>query len=165
MEKLLNSILDRKDQVPEEEIVDGGTIDRSNHSAAKAISCTEIIAFECTASTLDLADEDVFRDVFTFTARLAEDKVEAGYKCRKEQHCFTASAGFMDKLQELVTVYGFAKHNGINVCVSGLPDMYGAYLYVEYKNGECISANHNQDSFISYEAVCDLMALFKKQDN
>lgn len=68
----------------------------------------------------------------------------------------------MTSLQELVSKYNFAQYNGYISKVSGLPDMYGAKLDINYASGESIYAYNNQDCFIPFEAIEELIELFNK---
>ena len=68
-----------------------------------------------------------------------------------------------NRVQELVAKYDFAKHNGLSVRVSGLPNLYGVRLQVEYASGEFIHAYHNQSRFLTEEEMAALVALFYEQ--
>ena len=57
-------------------------------------------------------------------------------------------------------IYEFAQHNGYSHKISGLPDMYGATLDIKYASGESIYAYDNQDCFIPFEAMKELVELF-----
>ena len=142
--------------------VDGGLTDHSDRNAPKVISCTKPVYFKCIVSTLALADaEECEQGVFTFTARLENGVVVASNESRAEGFDFTAPPTFMDELQSIVAHYDLAQFNGTSVHVSGLPDMYGAYLMVVYENGESIFANDNQDCFIPSDAIALMLTLFK----
>ena len=73
---------------------------------------------------------------------------------------FTADTSFMTSLQELVSKYNFAQYNGYISKVSGLPDMYGAKLDINYASGESIYAHDNQDCFIPFEAIEEFVSFF-----
>lgn len=66
----------------------------------------------------------------------------------------------MSKLQEIVSKYDLAKHNGYTHHVSGLPDMYGDYIDIKYASGESIYASDNQSGFLAQEAAMELINLF-----
>ena len=81
-----------------------------------------------------------------------------------EEHDFTADASFMTSLQEIVSKYNFAQYNGYISKVSGLPDMYGAKLDISYASGESIYAHDNQDCFIPFEAIEELVKLYEDKE-
>ena len=68
-----------------------------------------------------------------------------------------------DALQKAVSEHDLAQHNGLSYRVSGLPEDYGATLSVTYASGESIHASHNQDCFLSIDAMEALEALFRSQ--
>jgi len=67
------------------------------------------------------------------------------------------------RLDELVEKYDFVRHNGLSVRVSGLPNLYGVRLQVEYASGEFIHAYHNQSRFLTIEEMVAMEALFYEQ--
>ena len=73
---------------------------------------------------------------------------------------FEADVSFMSKLQEIVSKYDLAKHNGYTYHVSGLPDMYGDHIDIKYASGESIYASDNQSGFLKAEAAMELINLF-----
>ena len=66
----------------------------------------------------------------------------------------------MTKLQDVVSKYNLAKHNGYTHHVSGLPDMYGEQIDIKYASGESIYAHDNQDGFLPMDAMVELIELF-----
>lgn len=143
--------------------IDGGVRTRIDSNAPKTIHCTKLVSLECTFSTLSLMNTDeVERSVFTLTAKLEGETVNAAYKSRKEEFVFSAVPSFMDCLQSIVAEYDFAQFNGITYRVSGLPDMYGAVIHAKYESGEDIYSSNNQDCFIPLEAIKKLLSLYKK---
>ena len=73
---------------------------------------------------------------------------------------FEADVSFMFKLQEIVSKYDLAKHNGYTHHVSGLPDMFGEQIDIKYASGESIYAHDNQDGFLPMDAMVELIELF-----
>jgi len=78
---------------------------------------------------------------------------------------FETDSSFMAKLQEIVSKYDLAKHNGYTHHVSGLPDMYGEQIDIKYASGESIYAHDNQDGFLPMEAMEELIELFSSFNN
>ena len=152
----------RKSKHPTEDI-DGGVRKRLDANAPKAISCTKLVTFECTFSTLALAGSlESGRSVFTLKARVENGVVSASYRSRNEEFAFSATPSFMDELQSIISDYDFAQYNGITYHVSGLPDMFGAIISAHYESGEQIYSANNQDCFIPTEAINKLAKLFKE---
>ena len=147
---------------------DGGVQKRIDKNAPKSIVSENIITFECVFSTVALADEIPMEyGVYTLSARLRDGAVRGEYKMRTrhgagEQFLFRKSHSFMRKLQHVVKTYDFAKYNGIEYSVSGLPDMYGARMHVVYASGESIYASDNQNNFLPVEAMQCLLEVFKR---
>ena len=78
---------------------------------------------------------------------------------------FETDSSFMTKLQEIVSKYDLAKHNGYTHHVSGLPNMYGEQIDIKYASGESIYAHDNQDGFLPMNAMEELIELFSSFDN
>lgn len=94
--------------------------------------------------------------------------VRGEYKMRTrdakdEQFIFCDSHRFMKELQSIVSVHEFAKFNGDESSVSGLPDMYGAKIHIVYASGESIYSSDNQNNFLPKEAMTELVKLFLMQ--
>ena len=148
--------------VPEE---DGSDKNTTVVDAPKTMESTEITAFDCTFSTLDMDEGDLSGHVYTLQASLQAGTVNGGITVRdqdgnNENNVFTADAVFMQQLQSIVKDHALASHNGLRHQVSGLPDTYGAELCVTYASGEEISAGDNQDNFLSPAAMRALVELF-----
>ena len=143
--------------------------DHTDPNAPKVIESTEIVEFHCEFSTLTLVGaEKLRRGVYSLDAVSGENAVSGNYSLRipgeEGEHIrFTAEPSFLEALQELVAKYDFAKHNGLSVRVSGLPNLYGVRLQVEYASGEFIHAYHNQSRFLTEEEMAALVALFYEQ--
>lgn len=148
---------------------DGGVQKRIDRNAPKIIVSENIIAFDCVFSTVALADDiQIEHGIYTLSARLRDGAVRGEYKMRTrhdagEQFLFRESHSFMKKLQHIVKTYDFAKYNGVEYSVSGLPDMYGARIHIGYASGESIYASDNQSNFLPIEAMTELVELFLSQ--
>jgi len=149
---------------------DGGVKDSSNYDAPKTISSTEITAFHCDFSAMDITEEDspLSGYVYQLNEKLENGSVKGSYHFHdyydaQEDKAFEADASFMAALQRLVTEYDLAQHNGHSVSVAGLPDSFGANLQISYASGESICADDNQDCFLSLPAMEALEALFRAQ--
>ena len=163
--RLFNAIF-KKSHIPDE---DGGIRKRICRNAPKSIDCENIISFECVFSTVALADDiSIEHGVYTLSAKLKDGAARGEYKMRSrngegEQFIIHKSYRFMRQLQEIVKAYDFAKYNGNECFVSGLPDMYGAKIHIVYASGESIYASDNQDNFLPFEAMQALIELFKRK--
>ncbi|MBQ6893018.1 MAG: hypothetical protein IJN48_02325 [Clostridia bacterium] len=148
------------------DVEDGGIQKRLDRNAPKSIVSENIIAFDCVFSTVALADDiSIEHGIYTLSARLKDGAVRGEYKMRTrlgsgEQFLFRDSHRFMRTLQDTVRTYDFAKFNGEEYYVSGLPDMYGAKIHVIYASGERIDASDNQSNFLPIEAMAELVKLF-----
>ena len=150
--------------------IDGGVKTyNSGENSPKVIESTEIISFEFEVSLYNIVVEEESELVgrnYKLSAVLEDGAVKSKIKWRDRagggaEHDFSANASFMTSLQEIVSKYNFAKYNGYVSKVSGLPDMYGAKIDIAYASGENIYAHNNQDCFVPFEAVKELIELFE----
>ena len=153
--------------------IDGGVKTyNSGEDSPKVIESTEIISFEFEVSLYNIVVEEESELVgrnYKLSAVLEDEAVKSKIKWRDragagEEHDFTADTSFMTSLQELVSKYNFAQYNGYISKVSGLPDMYGAKLDINYASGESIYAHNNQDCFIPFEAIEELVEIFEEAE-
>lgn len=149
--------------------IDGGVKTyNSGEDSPKVIESTEIISFEFEVSLYNIVleeDSELVGRNYKLSAVLEDGAVKSKIKWRDrtgygEEHDFTADTSFMTSLQEIVSKYNFAQYNGYISKVSGLPDMYGAKLDINYASGESIYAHDNQDCFIPFEAIEELVRIF-----
>ena len=146
--------------------VDGGVVKRYWADVPKVIESTEIVTFHCEISLLAVCDmDDLGHRVYTLDAALRDGEVLVKYdwyerNAGSDKAEYTADADFMVRLQEIVTAYDFAKHNGYYHTVSGLPAMFGESLDIVYASGERISVHDNQSGFLPPEASRALIMLF-----
>ena len=146
--------------------IDGGVVKRYWTDAPKVIESNEIASFHCEISLIAACDvDDLGHRVYTLNAELKDGEVLVKYDWRErggesDKAEYTADADFMVRLQEIVTTYDFAKHNGYYHTVSGLPDMYGESLHILYASGERIDVHDNQSGFMPLEAQKALITLF-----
>lgn len=164
MKKFFIKLFSKTPTVETEEL-DGGVINRTNSKAPKTINCTALVDFYCDFSVVDQIDEDYGGNTsFYLSAKRADGVTKGSYQASAGKRInFTAPADFMDKLQSIISEYELAYHNGINVHVNGLPDMYGAELMALYESGESIFAANNQDNFLPNGAARGFIALFESQ--
>ncbi len=148
---------------PEEPPVDGGVTNVIDTNAPKTISSTEIVSFDCSFSTLVLSDPgSLGNSLYTLHAERKDGAAIGSYSNRDGlgSMSFAVDASFMDELQQLVASYDLAQYNGSSHSVSGLPDMFGSSINVEYASGEKIIAYDNQSGFLPLAAMNDLDELF-----
>lgn len=153
--------------------IDGGVKTyNSGEDSPKVIESTEIVSFKCEFSLIAaVLEEESELDgrVYTLEAEMDNGTVTCkmdwyGRESSSVPREFTADASFMTSLQEIVSKYDFAQHNGYISKVSGLPQMYGAKLDIGYASGESIYAYDNQDCFLSFEAMKELVELFSPRE-
>ncbi len=160
--RLLKALFGKRRTPPE----DGGVNKRINRDAPKSIVSESIISFTCAFSTVAIADDiPIEHGVYTLSARLKDGAVRGEYKMRTrtgegEQFLFRDSHRFLSEVQKTVRAYNFAKFNGKEYSVSGLPDLYGAKIHIVYASGERIDASNNQSNFLPVEALTELVKLF-----
>ncbi len=151
--------------------IDGGVVTRnSGEDSPKVIESTDIISFHCELSFIaTVFDEEngLEGKVYKMSAALEDGTVKAKIDWHDrsgngDKAEFEADVSFMSKLQEIVSKYDLAKHNGYTHHVSGLPDMYGEQIDIKYASGESIYAHDNQDGFLPMEAMEELIELFNK---
>ena len=149
--------------------IDGGVVTRnSGEDSPKVIESTDIISFNCELSfiaTVFDEENELEGKVYKMSAALEDGTVKAKIDWHDrsgngDKAEFEADVSFMSKLQEIVSKYDLAKHNGYTLHVSGLPDMYGEQIDIKYASGESIYAYDNQDCFISLDAINELVELF-----
>ena len=140
----------------------------SGNDSPKTVESTEIISFECEVSLYSVVlenESELEGRNYKFSAVLNNEKVDCSIKWRDragegDKRTFTADLSFMTKIHQIVSKYDFAQYNGFISKVSGLPDMYGSFVSIEYASGEKIYAYNNQDVFIPFEAVEELVEVF-----
>lgn len=168
---LLLSFSGCQSPTPETINEDGGVKKyNSGEDSPKNIESSEILSFACKFSLFALYSDgqsELDGRIYTLSADLENESVVCKAKWRNrfgdgETKEFKTDASLMTKLQEIVSKYNFAQHNGYSSTVSGLPDMYGAKLDIKYLSGESIYAYDNQDNFLSLDAMEELVALFFK---
>ena len=149
--------------------IDGGVKTyNSGENSPKVVESTEIVSFKCEFSLLAAVleeESELNGRIYTLDAELDDGTVKCKIGCYGRESSsvpkeFTADASFMTSLQEIVSKYDFAQHNGYISKVSGLPHMYGAKLDIKYASGESIYAYDNQDCFISIDAINELVEIF-----
>ena len=149
--------------------IDGGVVTRnSGDDSPKVIESTEIISCDCELSFISAffdEENELTGKVYKLTAVLEDNIVKAkiywrGRDGNGEISEFETDSSFMTKLQEIVSKYDLAKHNGYTHHVSGLPNMYGEQIDIKYASGESIYAHDNQDGFLQMEAMEELIDLF-----
>lgn len=156
----------RKSPEKNNDDIDGGVVKRYWSDAPKVIKSTEIVSFHCEISLIAVCDVDELgHRVYTLNAERKDGEVLVKYDWYErggdsDKAEYKADDNFMARLQEIVTTYDFAKHNGYYHTVSGLPDMYGESLDIVYASGERIHVHDNQSGFLSLEAEKALIMLF-----
>lgn len=150
--------------------IDGGVVKRYWNDAPKTIESTEIVKFHCESSLFAVCDvEELGNCVYTLDAEVRDGDVCVSYEWydrlgKGERGSYTADADFMACLHQIITEYNLAQHNGYYHSVSGLPDMYGDILNVDYASGETIRVYDNQSGFLPFDAIKALVARFIPQD-
>lgn len=149
--------------------IDGGVKTyNSGEDSPKIVESTEIIRFEFETSLYNIVVEgesELIGRNYKLSAVLEGGVVKSKIKWRDragagEEYDFTADASFMTSLQEIISKHNFAQYNGYISKVSGLPDMYGAKIDINYVSGESIYAHDNQDCFIPFEAIEEFVSFF-----
>lgn len=154
--------------------IDGGVVTRnSGDDSPKVIESTEIISYGSEFSFIfSFFDEEseLAGKVYKLSAVLEDDTVKAKFDWHDragngDKYEFQTDSSFMTKLQDVVSKYDLAKHNGYTHHVSGLPDMYGEQIDIKYASGESIYAHDNQGGFLQMEAMVELIELFSSFNN
>jgi len=156
-----------KKQHISDDCIDGGVVKYSSgDDAPKVIESTEISRFCCEISLLAVSDPgDLGNCVYTFEAERKDERVLCRYEwygSDSGKHTFETDPSILDDLQKIVAGYDLAQYNGYCRSVSGLPDMYGDRLSVEYESGEQIYASDNESGFLPLDVAYDLRVLFSK---
>ena len=152
--------------------IDGGVVTRnSGDDSPKVIESTEIISYDSEFSFISSffdEESDLAGKVYKLSAVMEDDTVKAKFDWHDragngDKHEFQTDSSFMTKLQDVVSKYDLAKHNGYKHHVSGLPDMYGEQIDIKYASGESIYAHDNQDGFLPMDAMVELIELFSEK--
>ena len=152
--------------------IDGGVVTRnSGGDSPKVIKSTEIISFDCELSFISTVfdeESELEGKVYKMSAILEDNtvKVKIDWHDRTgtgNKSEFETDSSFMLRLQEIVSKYDLAKHNGYTHHVSGLPNMYGEHIDIKYASGEAIYAHDNQDGFLQMDAIVELIELFNEK--
>lgn len=147
----------------ETEPIDGGTRHYVDTDAPKTIESTQITSFACEFSTTDLMmnSSPIAGRYYTLYAAADGGSYEArGGGDVYGKRTFEPDAAFWGALQQIVSQYDLAQHNGQFYTVAGLPPDHGAKLDILFDSGERICASNNQSSFIPLEAMEKLVNLF-----
>jgi len=149
--------------------IDGGVVTRnSGEDSPKVIESKDIISFNSEFSFISTVfdeESELEGKVYKMSAVLADNTVKGKINWRGRNGTgdiaeFETDSSFMAKLQEIVSKYDLAKHNGYIHHVSGLPDMYGEHIDIKYASGESIYAHDNQDGFLPMNAMMELIDVF-----
>ena len=160
----------RKIDLPfeDDDVIEGGVVRRYNDpDAPKTIESSEIVSFSLNLHYY--VDEGAIEcGVHDMQAYINEGKVKGSYsfhnRCGEgSSFNFECEEAFMNELDKIIKENNLSNHNGYFHKVSGLPDMYGASLNVEYISGEKLYAYDNQSNFIEETAMEELIGLFSKQ--
>ena len=152
--------------------IDGGVVTRnSGEDSPKVIESTEIISFDCEFSFISAAfdeENELTGKVYKLSAVLEDDTVKVKFDWHDragngDKYEFQTDSSFMTKLQDVVSKYDLAKHNGYTHHVSGLPNMFGEQIDIKYASGESIYAHDNQDGFLPMDAMVELIELFSEK--
>lgn len=160
-----NSPLSSDTQTEMDGTVDGGVTDNSDPNAPKTIESTQITSFVCWFSTMDAAEPGALGNhIYELQAKLENGAVKGTYQVRDtgEERSFRASHNFLNEIQGLVEMYDLVQYNGHSITVAGLPGEYGAQLEVQYASRESIYAYDNQDNYLSWGAMNELLKLFER---
>ncbi len=150
--------------------VDGGVVTRIDRNAPKTVVSENIVSFSCVFSTVAICDDiPIEHGVYTLCAKLTGGTVNCKFELRTrygdgKKLEFVTEDSFLKELQKIVRKYDFAKYNGMEHRVSGLPDMYGARIHVEYDSGESIYSSDNQSNFLPIESMSELVKLFLMEE-
>ncbi len=150
-----------------EEIV----IDHSVEDAPKTIESRDLVVFICEFTTEEIDGEiTVPAGTYQLEARLESthdgDIVKGIYRFGDFDDMegigatFEATPAFMEKLQMIVAKNDLAKENGRHLTTEGRPEDSGSSYYLEYADGEYVSAGDNAENFISTETMAELYELF-----
>jgi len=151
--------------------ITGGAIQETNYEAPKKIESTEITSFNCEFSLTAVEGELEFPlqyGMYYLTAELKDNKALCEYRIvtadnEIEEFSFETGKEFMDELQMIVSENDLAQHNGTDVFVVGIADMYGSYLNIKYASDEYIYARHNTVVFLSMNVMKEFVELFEKE--
>ena len=155
--------------IRETDDIDGGVKTyNSGENSPKVVESIDIVSFKCEFSLLAAVleeESELNGRIYTLEAQLDDENVKCKIDCYGRESSsipkeFTADASFMTSLQKIVSKYDFAQHNGYESVVSGLPHMYGAKVDIKYSSGESIYAYDNQDCFLPFDAMKELITLF-----
>lgn len=147
---------------------DGGT--KKYSAGEKTVGSDDISSFFCELSFIsEISEEEseLCGRVYKLSSQLDNGSVKCNIEWRDrfgegDKKTFTADKYFLEKLQSVVCKYGFSSYNGLYCKTNGLPDMYGSKLDILYFSGERIYAYNNEESFIPFDEMKEIVFLFEK---
>ena len=130
---------------PEEEVpLCGGVVDRSDHSAPKAIASKDISSFSTSFWRYDEDSPSQGARRWCISAG-RDDAGELWAEINGDKADLQDRKALAD-VQEVIDRFGLVKRNGVDRVTSGLPPQYGpARLKAEYASGERLYFQTNGD--------------------
>lgn len=131
---------------PAEEVpLCGGVVDRSDHSAPKAILSKEIRAFSTTFWRYDEDSPQHEVRRWHITIRW-EDTGELWMEINGDKAKLQGDTALLAEVQDVIDRFGLVMHNGVDRVTSGLPPAYApTWLKAEYASGERLYFQTNGD--------------------
>ena len=146
----------------------GGVRHSISAAVPKSVDSKDIVAFRCRFSLrfMTASAEDGFCGLFDLAAGKKDGRVECRFlhamTAKSDvNEVFDASDGFLAALDEIIKDEDLASYNGTFYSVSGLPDMFGSRLSVEYASGERIDTSNNQSVHLPLSALRRIRDLFE----
>lgn len=148
----------------------GGSSTYYDSNAPKVIVSENLEFLELSCNFITLSDTNDYTYVYGYAAKVDAGVLVAlqcskGYYYDSDNEVYSAVAvvksDVLSELQDVVSRYDFASHNGYSHYVSGLPQNFGGRVYACYSSGEYISFDDNQSPIISAEAGSEIVSVLK----
>ena len=123
----------------------GGVVDRSDHSAPKAIASKEITSFSTSFWRYD--EDSPNHEARRWCISVAKDDAgELWAEINGNKAKIRGGNALLTEVQEVIDRFGLTKRNGVDRITSGLPPQYGpTWLKAEYASGERLYFQTNGD--------------------
>ena len=148
----------------------GGTEVTQDKNAPTKIESTELVSFDCDASTVSVVGvEEKGLEYGRYYFKCLQDKesgkVTGTYGFKPQygdltEYSFEADSSFLTDLDAIIKDSTIVSNNGEHRHTNGIPDDFGYSFEAEYASGEKIDCSDNQSNHLSLDMLKKLIDLF-----
>ena len=142
----------------------GGTVVTNDKNAPTKIESTELVSFDCDASTVSevgVEEKGLEYGRYYFKCQLDKEsgKVTGTYGDLTE-YSFETDRFFLTDLDAIIKDSTIISYNGEHRHTNGIPNDFGYSIEAEYASGEKIDCSDNQSNHLSLDMMKALVDLF-----